>query len=127
MPVRARSNACSIRFTPGQKRLTAFACVLSRRAEERRDFRKSDHPIRAKYRREELALNKDHARLLRQLGGASVNRRSLIQRGAALGLGSAALAAGAGPLLGFQGARARQDAPDSGVKGGKLRVAIIGE
>jgi peptide/nickel transport system substrate-binding protein len=83
----------------------------------------------SKNRREELTLNEDNARLLRQLGGKSVNRRSLIQRGAALGLGSAALAAGAGSLLGFQGAQARrrQDSPDSGVKGGKLRVAIIGE
>jgi peptide/nickel transport system substrate-binding protein len=83
----------------------------------------------SKNRREELTLNEDNARLLRKLGGTSVNRRSLIQRGAALGLGSAALAAGAGSLLGFQGAQARrrQDSPDSGVKGGKLRVAIIGE
>src|SRR5215211_3284197 len=60
-----------------------------------------------------------------------LNRRSLLRRAAALGLGSSALAALVGREATGQASaavlRAMQDDPAAGVRGGTLRVATIGE
>src|SRR5829696_524898 len=60
-----------------------------------------------------------------------LNRRSLLRRAAALGVGSAALAALVGREATGQASaavlRAMPDDPASGVRGGTLRVATIGE
>jgi peptide/nickel transport system substrate-binding protein len=71
--------------------------------------------------------------LVRKLSGTSISRRELSKRGAALGLGASAFAAGLGAIVGPHRADAaalkgmiRQDASE-GTRGGTLRIAVIGE
>ena len=83
-------------------------------------------------------MNRELDRLVRQVDGRRLDRRELVKRGAAIGLGSTALAAGLLTLGGAKGASAsgaqarrfgrmlQQDAA-SGVRGGVLRVASISE
>jgi peptide/nickel transport system substrate-binding protein len=76
---------------------------------------------------------RDLLKLVQNLNGRSITRRELTKRGAALGLGASALAAGLGSISGPQRANAaalkrmmRQNAGE-GTRGGTLRVATIGE
>ena len=77
--------------------------------------------------------NRDLLRLLASCERGHLNRRDLIRRGAAIGLGGTALAAALSGVRGPQGALAAealsrlQDAPGAGTPGGTLRVATIGE
>lgn len=80
-----------------------------------------------------MTVDQELHRLVQQVEGKRLGRRDLVKRGAAIGLGSSALAAGLLTLGGPKVAQARklammlQDAPGSGTKGGKLRVATISE
>ncbi|MDQ3693077.1 MAG: ABC transporter substrate-binding protein [Chloroflexota bacterium] len=72
-------------------------------------------------------------RLLARIERDGISRRNLMRRGAAMGLGTAALAAALGNVGGPQrgvalAARGKLQAdPGAGVRGGTLRVATIGE
>jgi peptide/nickel transport system substrate-binding protein len=76
---------------------------------------------------------RDLQRLLKRLDGRDISRRELVKRGAAIGLGSYALAGALGAVGGPARFQARslaaklQDDPAAGVYGGTLRVAAIGE
>lgn len=76
---------------------------------------------------------RDIQRLLKRLDGRDINRRELVKRGAAIGLGSYALAGALGAVGGRRAFQSRalagrlQDDPASGTPGGTLRVATIGE
>ncbi|MCC6703502.1 MAG: ABC transporter substrate-binding protein [Thermomicrobiales bacterium] len=77
--------------------------------------------------------NRELLRMVEKLGGKSISRRELTKRGAAIGLGASAMAAGLTTISGKQRANAaalrnalRQNAGE-GTRGGTLRVAIIGE
>jgi peptide/nickel transport system substrate-binding protein len=80
-----------------------------------------------------MASDGNLRKLLASVEGRRLNRRELVQRGAAIGLGSSALAAGLASVTGRQAAQASaarwllQEAPGSGVKGGELKSATIGE
>jgi peptide/nickel transport system substrate-binding protein len=80
-----------------------------------------------------MDANRDLLRLVQRLDGRSVTRRELAKRGAAIGLGSTALAGGLLTMGGRHGAQAAslgrllQQSPAEGTPGGTLRVATIGE
>jgi peptide/nickel transport system substrate-binding protein len=83
-----------------------------------------------------MGPDKDLQRLLFAVSGRSVNRRELLKRGAAIGLGTSALAAALSDVSGARRADAaalnallQQTPPDfsKGIKGGILKVANIGE
>lgn len=72
-------------------------------------------------------------RLLSRIERHGMSRRNLMRHGAAMGLGTAGLAAALGGITGPQRASALrtraglQDDPGAGTRGGTLRVATIGE
>ncbi len=76
---------------------------------------------------------RDLQRLLMAVKDRDISRRELVKRGAAIGLGSYALAGALGAVGGPARFQARglaaklQDDPSAGVFGGTLRVAAIGE
>jgi peptide/nickel transport system substrate-binding protein len=80
-----------------------------------------------------MISGRDLERLVMSAERRRLNRRELVKRGAAIGLGASALSAA---LTGVTGSRRvdamglsalLQESPDSGVRGGKLTVANIGE
>jgi peptide/nickel transport system substrate-binding protein len=77
--------------------------------------------------------DQDLHRLLAAAERRNLNRRELVKRGAAIGLGASALSAALAGMSGPRMAQARslrallQDDPAAGTKGGTLRVATIGE
>ncbi len=77
--------------------------------------------------------DRDLLRLLARVDGRGLSRRELVKRGAAIGLGSSALAASLAGVTGPRAAQARgpramlQDDPAAGTRGGTLRIATIGE
>jgi peptide/nickel transport system substrate-binding protein len=76
---------------------------------------------------------RDIQRLLKRLEGRDISRRDLVKRGAAIGIGSYALAGALGAVGGPARFQARslaamlQDDPAAGTRGGTLTVASIGE
>lgn len=77
---------------------------------------------------------REHGQFMTRIGSKDVNRRELVKRGAAVGLGGSALAAALGGVIGPSRALAQQelralmqDDPASGTPGGTLLVATIGE
>ncbi len=80
-----------------------------------------------------MAMYRDLDRMVQRVEGKRLDRRELVKRGAAIGLGSTALAGGLLTLGGPRGAEARrlgrmlQQDPSTGTKGGTLRIATISE
>ncbi|MCC6943582.1 MAG: ABC transporter substrate-binding protein [Thermomicrobiales bacterium] len=80
-----------------------------------------------------MSNERDLLRLLSSVEGKSLSRRELVKRGAAIGLSASALTAALGTVSGPRAFQARalaatmQGTPTSGVKGGKLTVALVGE